>query len=198
MPNWCYNTVELTHEDPTMIARAKSAFLDKGLLNEFVPIPEELKITAGYLGDGAEQTALEAQEARNIEKFGYKNWYDYCVNEWGTKWDVTGQEVNDIPNGVILTFDSAWAPPTGAYDKLLDLGFEVRAMYYEPGMGFCGVWDNGQDDEYSLGGLNSDEVAELLPPELDEAYGISESIAEYEDEENIDIELNGGIDSINE
>jgi len=198
MPNWCYNTVELTHEDPTMIARAKSAFLDKGLLNEFVPIPEELKITAGCLGEGAEQAALEAREAANLEKHGYRNWYDYCVNEWGTKWDVTGQEVNDIPNGVILTFDSAWAPPTGAYDKLLDLGFEVRAMYYEPGMGFCGVWDNGQDDEYSLGGLNSDEVAELLPPELDEAYGISESIAEYEDEENIDIELNGGIDSINE
>ena len=198
MPNWCYNTVELTHEDPTMIARARAAFLDKGLLNEFVPIPEELKITAGYLGDGDEQAALEAQEASNLEKHGYRNWYDYCVNEWGTKWDVTGQEINDIPNGVILTFDSAWAPPTGAYDKLLDLGFEVRAMYYEPGMGFCGVWDNGQDDEYSLGGLNSDEVAELLPPELDEAYGISESIAEYEDVENIDIELNGGIDSINE
>ena len=130
-----------------------------------MPIPEELKITAGCLGEGAEQAALEAREAANLEKHGYRNWYDYCVNEWGTKWDVTGQEVNDIPNGVILTFDSAWAPPTGAYDKLLDLGFEVRAMYYEPGMGFCGVWDNGQDDEYSLGGLNSDEVAELLPPD---------------------------------
>ena len=198
MPNWCLNTVELTHEDPKMIARAKTAFLDKGLLNEFVPIPEGLNIVAGYLGEGAEQDALEAQEARNLEKHGYRNWYDYCVNEWGTKWDVTGQEVNDIPNGVMLSFDSAWAPPTGAYDKLLDLGFEVRAMYYEPGMGFCGVWDNGQDDEYSLSGLNSDEVAALLPQELDEAYGISESIAEYEDEENIDIELNGGIDSINE
>lgn len=198
MPNWCYNTVELTHEDPKMIARARAAFLDKGLLNEFVPIPEELKITAGYLGDGAEQAALEAQEASNLEKHGYRNWYDYCVNEWGTKWDVTGQEVNDIPNGVILTFDSAWTPPTGAYDKLLDLGFEVRAMYYEPGMGFCGVWEDGCDDYYEYGGLNSDEVAALLPQELDEAYGISESIAEYEDEENLEIELNGGIDSINE
>jgi len=198
MPNWCYNTVELTHEDPTMIARAKTAFLDKGLLNEFVPVPESLRITAGYLGDDAEQKALEAQEAENLKVHGYRNWYDYCVNEWGTKWDVHGQEVNDIPNGVILTFDSAWAPPTNAYEKLMAMGFQIRAMYYEPGMGFCGVWDNGQDDEYSLGGLNSDEVAELLPPELDEAYGISESIAEYEDEENIDIELNGGIDSINE
>jgi len=198
MPNWCLNTVELTHEDPKMIARAKTAFLDKGLLNEFVPIPEGLNIVAGYLGEGAEQDALEAQEARNLEKHGYRNWYDYCVNEWGTKWDVTGQEVNDIPNGVMLSFDSAWAPPTNAYEKLMAMGFQIRAMYYEPGMGFCGVWDNGQDDEYSLSGLNSDEVAALLPPELDEAYGISESIAEYEDEENLEIELNGGIDSINE
>jgi len=198
MPNWCYNTVELTHEDPTMIERARTAFLGKGLLNEFVPVPKELQIVAGFLGDEVEQAALEAREAANLEKHGYRNWYDYCVNEWGTKWDVTGQEINDIPNGIMLSFDSAWAPPTGAYDKLLDLGFSVKAMYYEPGMGFCGVWDNGQDDEYSLGGLNSDEVAALLPQELDEAYGISESIAEYEDEENIDIELNGGIDSINE
>ena len=50
MPNWCYNTVELTHEDPKMIARARAAFLDKGLLNEFVPeenliafLPEEIQ-----------------------------------------------------------------------------------------------------------------------------------------------------------
>ena len=83
MPNWCYNTVELTHEDPKMIARAKSAFLDKGLLNEFVPVPESLRITAGYLGDDAEQKALEAQEAENLKVHGYRNWYDYCVNEWG-------------------------------------------------------------------------------------------------------------------
>jgi len=198
MPNWCYNTVELTHEDPKMIARAKSAFLDKGLLNEFVPVPESLRITAGYLGDDAEQKALEAQEASNLEKHGYRNWYDYCVNEWGTKWDVGGQEVNDIPNGVILTFDSAWAPPTNAYEKLMAMGFQIRAMYYEPGMAFAGIWDDGSDDYYEYGGMNSDEIADSLPVELDEAFCISESVAEWEAEENLEIELNGGIDSINE
>ena len=198
MPNWCYNTLEITHEDPAMIARAKTAFLGEGLLNEFVPVPESLRITAGYLGDGAEQKALEAQEAENLKVHGYRNWYDYCVNEWGTKWDVHGQEVSDIPNGVILNFDSAWAPPTNAYEKLMDLGFRVHAMYYEPGMCFCGIFDENGDDYYDLGGLNSEQVRETLPVELDEAYGISDGIAEYEDEENIDIELNGGIDSINE
>jgi hypothetical protein len=32
--------------------------------------------------------------------------------------------------------------------------------------------------------LNSTEVAEQLPAELDEAFGISDTMAEYEDEEN--------------
>jgi hypothetical protein len=32
--------------------------------------------------------------------------------------------------------------------------------------------------------LNSAEVAEQLPAELDEAFGISDTMAEYEDEEN--------------
>ena len=36
MPNWCNNTLELHHEDPAMIERAKKAFADGKLLNEFV------------------------------------------------------------------------------------------------------------------------------------------------------------------
>ena len=36
MPNWCNNTLTLTHEDPAMILRAKEA-LDRGefLMNSF-------------------------------------------------------------------------------------------------------------------------------------------------------------------
>jgi hypothetical protein len=40
-----------------------------------------------------------------------------------------------------------------------------------------------------------------LPAELDEAFGISESAAEWEaeqEEENIDIDLDGGLSAINE
>ena len=77
------------------------------------------------------------------------------------------------------------------------MGFQIRAMYYEGGMAFAGVWDDGSDDYYEYGGMSSDEIAETLPPELDEAFCISEQVAEWE-EENLEIELNGGIDSINE
>ena len=186
MPNWCANTVEIYHKDPAMLERVRKGFKAGGLLQEFLPVPEDLQITAGFLGDGEEQRQLELKEQANIKKYGYKNWYDWCVANWGTKWDVGGDgaEAQDIEGGLMLTFDSAWSPPVDAYARLIeeDFGFEIRAMYYEPGMAFCGIWDNGSDEFYEYGGLNSDQIAETLPTELDEAYGISEDAAMWEEE----------------
>ena len=185
MPNWCNNVVELGHEDPAMLERAKDALNRGEFLQEFIPVPEELKDTiAGSLGDEDAQKALVEQTARNIEKFGYGNWYDYCVNEWGTKWDVGGDGVTaEIEDGRISTsFDSAWSPPIQAYEKLVDLGFSVRAYYYEGGMCFAGIWEDGIDDFYDLSGMNSARVEETLPKVLDEMFCISEYMAEWEEE----------------
>ena len=198
MPNWCNNSVEIYHTDPAMIERVREAFNKGALLNEFIPVPADLHIVAGSV-PVAEEEAHKAKEQANRETHGYTNWYDYCVNEWGTKWDIgaDGNPAQDIPGGLMLGFDSAWAPPCAAYEKLTAQGFRIRAMYYEPGMAFAGVWEDGADDYYEYGGMNSDQIAEELPVELDEAFGISEQVAEYE-AENQEIELNEGIDSINE
>jgi hypothetical protein len=204
MPNWCNNTLELQHEDPAMITRAKTAFAEGKLLNEFAPVPASLHIVSGRCGadDNPEQIALEAAQKSNLEVHGYKDWYDYCVNEWGTKWDVGGDDYNepqqDSPTQITMSFDSAWAPPTAAMDKFEAMGFSVRLYYYEPGMAFAGIYEDGHDAYYELSGMTSAQVAEDIPSELDEMFGISECMAEYEEEENLEIELNGGIDSINE
>ena len=205
MPNWCNNSVEIYHDDPKMIERVRTAFNDGRLLAEFIPIPQSLKIVAGCVGDPDEQKKLEEDTARNKEVHGYGNWYDYCVNEWGTKWDVgaDGNPAQDIPGGLMLGFESAWAPPCGAYEKLTEQGFRIRAMYFEPGMAFAGVWEDGFDDYYEYGGMSSTEIAETLPAELDEAFGISEDVAQWEaenaeEEENIDIDLDGGVSAVNE
>jgi len=190
MPNWCNNTLELQHDDAEMITRAKAAFKDGKFLAEFCPVPESLHVTAGRVGEkgSPEQTELEAQEKANIAAHGYSNWYDYCVNEWGTKWDVGGDDYNEPidegPNKVIMSFDSAWAPPTAAMDKMMELGFSVRLYYYEPGMCFAGIYSDDGDDYYDLGGMKSEQVKEELPEALDEMFGISETMAEYEEETN--------------
>ena len=205
MPNWCNNSVEIYHDDPAMIERVRTAFNDGRLLAEFIPIPQSLKIVAGCVGDPDEQKKLEEDTARNKEVHGYGNWYDYCVNEWGTKWDVgaDGNPAQDIPGGLMLGFESAWAPPCAAYEKLTEQGFRIRAMYFEPGMAFAGIWEDGIDDFYEYGGLDSAGIAEELPVELDEAFGISEDVAQWEaenaeEEENIDIDLDGGVSAVNE
>jgi hypothetical protein len=184
MPNWCNNSVEIYHNDPKMIERVRTAFNGEGLLQEFIPVPQALRDTvSGSMGED-KRAEHEAQQADNVEKHGYANWYDFCVNEWGTKWDIgaDGNPAQDIPGGLMLGFDSAWAPPCGAYEKLVAMGFRITAMYYEPGMAFAGVWDNGDDDYYEYGGMDSKEIADTLPAELDEAFGISESVAEWEAE----------------
>ena len=206
MPNWCNNTVEIYHDDPKMLERVRSAFNGEGLLQEFIPVPKELSDTvSGSFGDTDEQAKLLEKTKANIEKYGYGNWYDFCVNEWGTKWEIgaDGNPAQDIPGGLMLGFDSAWSPPIAAYEKLQAMGFRIRAMYCESGMAFAGIWDNGDDDYYAYGDLSSVEIAETLPVELDEAFGISESAAEWEadneeDDENIDIDLDGGLSATNE
>ena len=202
MPNWCNNSVEIYHDDPKMIERVRTAFNGEGLLQEFIPVPQALRDTvSGSMGED-KRAEHEAQQAANVEKYGYANWYDFCVNEWGTKWEIgaDGNPAQDIPGGLMLGFESAWSPPIAAYEKLTEQGFRIRAMYYESGMAFAGVWEDGNDDYYEYGGLDSAGIAEQLPVELDEAFGISESAAEWEAEnaENIDIDLDGGLSATNE
>lgn len=191
MPNWCNNTLTLEHEDPAMIARAREAFAKGAFLHEFVPVPLCLTETiAGSHSDPVMQAALKQSEQDNLNAYNYKNWYDFCVAEWGTKWDVGGDDgyINDIEGGLILSFDSAWSPPIKAYERLVEMGFKVRAMYHECGMCFAGVWDNGDDDYYEFGGMSSIEARNELPVELDEAYGITEYLEECEAQEETDEE----------
>jgi hypothetical protein len=195
MPNWCDNTMVLQHKDPAMIKRALESFNDDRFLQEFIPVPDDLQIVAGSVGDPVEQAELEAKSKANQEKYGYDNWYSYCVSEWGTKWDIGSSEYGspayidkDDPSIMHATFGSAWSPPIQGYGKLYDLGFSVRAYYYEPGMGFCGIWDDGVDDYYEIGGMSSTEVADTIPSELDEMFGISENIADWEAENRDEVQ----------
>jgi hypothetical protein len=196
MPNWCSNGITLRHADPTMIDRVIKG--KEGLLMEFLPTPQDLVDTvSGFVGED-KQAAHEAQMDRNVALYGYKDWYDWNINNWGTKWDFALENVERVDaNTVSAAFESAWAPPTGAYEKLMELGFEIKAYYYEPGMCFAGIWEDGIDSYYEYSDMNSAEVAECFPKELDEMFCISESMAEYE-EENQEIDLDGGLSAVNE
>ena len=186
MPNWCNNYLVLEHEDPEMINRAKRAYADGKLLEEFCPVPASLHIVAGRVGDDTDpkQIELEAQEKANLEAHGYATWYDYCVNEWGTKWDVGGDDMltEDGPNALRMSFDSAWAPPVAAMEKFQDLGFKVKLIYWESGMCFCGIFDENGDDYMDYTDMTADEVDKAINDEVDECMCIVENLREWEEE----------------
>lgn len=187
MPNWCSNGVTITHEDSTKIALLAEAMREGKFCNFAIPVPQDLKDTmSGSYGDDERQALLEAQTARNVETHGYGNWYDFCVNRWGTKWDVNcdgGVEVSDDGLTIDASFESAWSPPCGVYEALVEDGYDVVGYYYEPGMGYVGKWDNGCDDCIDYSGHNSKTVRDEIGEELDDYFGISESMAEYEEED---------------
>jgi hypothetical protein len=186
MPNWCSNHITVRGTDPVAIKRLADAFDAGEFCGTVVPMPEELNITSGSLGDPVEQAELEAKSAANLEKHGYANWYDFNVANWGTKWEIGGNgdtaEIEDDGLTFSASFESAWSPPIGVCEALLEQGFDVTLYYYEPGMGFVGKWEDGCDDYYEYAGETSTTVRAAIGDELDNMFGISESMAEYEAE----------------
>lgn len=163
MPNWCSNTLTLRHKQPGRCFEVARVFHEGNFLNHFVPLPNG-------------------------------EWdYNWAIDNWGCKWDVGGSDSDVLAvseHEVKLSFDSAWAPPTEAYRAMCEQGFEVEAFYYEPGMAFCGKWTGDEndhfDDYHEYGSESSETVRALIGDELDDHWGISESMAYYEEENEVD------------
>ncbi len=190
MPNWCNNWVEVGHEDPAKVQELADAMNRGEFCNHVIPVPEDLKIIAGSVGDPVEQAELERKTRANVEKYGAGNWYDFCTSRWGTKWDVGGDGQADIADDGLsmnASFDSAWAPPVGVYDALVEQGYTVRAYYYESGMCYAGVYDNGADDCQDFSNMTAKQVEDIIDPDLDECMGITEGMYAYEAENEEDL-----------
>ena len=97
-----------------------------------------------YLSNDLNKTAIKEgkQALSNLEKYGYKDWYNWSINNWGTKWDARNEDgiCNDTEDELFINFDTAWAPPIQwlekATKKYKRLKFSME--YTEEGMGFEG------------------------------------------------------------
>ena len=155
MPNWCMNNLTIEHEDIEKVNEFVAAYKRGETCEHYLPTP---KRDDGELSD---------------------DWWDYRVANWGTKWDFGGEDqfiiVKQDENKVICSYDTAWSPPIGLYERLQLLGFKVEATYFEPGMGFAGRWIDGDDQYYETNG-----DYKQFPQDLIEEYNMDEF---YEDEE---------------
>lgn len=99
-----------------------------------------------HVGSSYEQVLAYGQRLlENIRLYGHATWYEWCCENWGTKWNLNGDDdvqlERNSPTHAILHFYTAWAPPVPVVSKLAEMFpmVEMRLEYYEPGMGFAGT-----------------------------------------------------------
>ena len=189
MPNWCDNQITITGPNSVIdkieeIVKTEDTHENTGLLNFFKPMPKEL--------EGTTSPSSSAKKPQPMVE-GFDNWYDWRVENWGTKWElcefygVDRQYLTEQTEGestISFGFSSAWAPPIGAYEKFLENNSDcfIRAYYYEGGCDFMGLWEDGVDDCYAPSDYKStdDFWQDGIGSTLDDVFNITESMAEYE------------------
>jgi len=166
MPNWCANAVVITateHEGAQMIRRLNNHLEENGgLMSFFLPIPPELNDprTGSFGGENADEK--DALRESLLEKYGYSGWYDWCLAEWGTKWDAKPDDMffSIDEDSMEIYFDTAWGPPIKFYEELFErFNFEVNATFVEQGANYIGYYVNGdyQVEDFISDGLDYDD-----------------------------------------
>lgn len=180
MPNWCNNSITIKGSTETLEPLKKVVTAGEGLLEAMVPMPKQLRDTVKGTGDELQTEVYD----------GATNWYDWAVSRWGTKWDPEVHlEYKDNGDGtaeITGWFDTAWAPPIEAYNTFCEDmdGVYLEAFYEESGMCFVGCWDSeGGDDYYEYGDATSKTIRDIVPSYLVDEFNLDERLAEYEEEE---------------
>lgn len=141
MPNWCANMLEIAGPEE-----------DKLKLIEFVK-PKE-----GH---------NQATELSLFSIIPYEGeWdYDWCVENWGTKWDVNATLVKvDSSTNLVYVFDSAWGPPDAVIQRLAELfpTLQFTHLFAEPGIGFHGCDQYNTDVDEWMSATNNGNVADII------------------------------------
>ena len=186
MPNWCNNTITLTGPKEKITAIYAKAKEDNALLQQLKPMPEALEgTTSPSPTEGKVQPLVD----------GFDNWYDWRVQNWGSKWDVDADNLELSEDGTTIEgwFDSAWAPPIHAYEYFLtdNEDCSIKSYYYEGGMDFGGLWEDFADAEVTMSDFTADEMEDPssgLIYDLNEHFNFSEYVREYEEEQKTDTE----------
>ena len=197
MPNWCDNQLSITGPNSVIdkiekIVKADDTHENTGLLHFFHPMPKEL--------EGTTSPSSSAKKPQPMID-GFDCWYDWRVENWGTKWELCEfygvdrqyhSEQSEGESTISFGFSSAWAPPINAYEKFLENNSDcsVRAFYYEGGCDFMGEWNDGVDDCYAPSDYKStdDFWQDGVGSTLDDVFNITESMAEYEAEQEAEKE----------
>jgi len=142
MPNWCSNRVHISgsKDDVTSFIYLVRGGSEDDIFSfqAILPCPEELHQHTASQFDTEIGKEL-------IEKYGASDWYQWQVNNWGTKWDASGSYLDYCDEeSACWYFETAWSPPEGIYNELSRRFPDLSISWFfdEPGMQIAGYLNN--------------------------------------------------------
>ena len=133
MPNHCYNKISIYGDEASKIAselKSEDTVFD---FSKVLPEPnyEEVEVKSTF-----------PKEDEN-DNFRMPKWWDWRVQNWGTKWNSYDDSVEIIDDETVeYTFNTAWSPPEPVIEKLREQypDVSITAFYDEPGMEIAGYY----------------------------------------------------------
>lgn len=168
MPNWCFNTLEVTGPADKIKAFAQKAKGHTSSYNSFHGVSwetfDDVRVAAiasnlpepGEVSDLSfhalcpvpdlirrlgfdDGVAKKTAEALGIEYPGYGG-YKWQCNNWGTKWEPDVSYADVHTNYIQYEFHTAWSPPIALIEHLTKEwpDLSFEISYREEGMGYEG------------------------------------------------------------
>lgn len=106
---------------------------------------------------------LGKQYVENIKKYGYPQWYDWCVENWGTKWNVEDDVdvvYDENKNEYDISFPTAWSVPSGIVEKYSELCSDDE-FYWE-------YEDEDYDGTHIIRKINGELIDTIAPNNVKE------------------------------
>ena len=152
MPNWCYNRIQVYGDETTLdqVKEIHDIFENHSdPFNQIFPIPD-FKNIPNEKGELPKlEQRLNPDGSVFYETYNFPDgtnddrWYHWCVENWGTKWDVSELDIEYMDDEQLtLTFSTAWSPPEGVVEKLKDKypDLSFSCFYDEPGCQVAGYY----------------------------------------------------------
>lgn len=100
-----------------------------------ITTPEQLR--ARLREQEPEVVKLGKQALDNLQQYGAPTWYEWCYDNWGTKWNACEVAVAEHGGTLTYRFDTAWDCPRPLVDPIVELAHEL---------GLSIVWDADHED----------------------------------------------------
>ena len=145
MPNWCSNEVQIDGNEKDIAKFKEECFTDhKGVavldFSKVLPEPDYDKPKK----DGTHNDGVQTEFSSVMP-----DWWNWRNDNWGTKWNLVPNpdggltmydEVQSDDTYIQLEFETAWSPPNGIYEAIVEKypDLDINWFYREDGVQISG------------------------------------------------------------